>query len=155
MILPLAFGLVSESIGWITGIGIGLSKKTYLRAVSYFVGLAVTGLSVWIFIGLLGIVGAAYGIMTGRIVQAVTYTLLAYRVYPLRFSLKVPALVFILAISMGVAMQAAQFSSIIHTGIFRTALLGMFVLVIWRSALSHGDKWILASKLKALISIVR
>jgi hypothetical protein len=143
------FGLVAESVAWITGIGIDLSKKTYFSSLSYVMGLAVTGMMMWALIKPFGIMGVAYGMMAGRIAQAVSYTIFAYRVYPLRFACAIPCAVLLLTLFLGIAMQMVSLSSQVYNTSFRILLLTLLAGVIWLWAISAEERAFFLRKCKA------
>jgi O-antigen/teichoic acid export membrane protein len=100
VVLPLAFALVVETTSWILGIGVDLSKRTYLSAVSYLLGLVVAVAAIALLIGPFGLAGVAYGVLAGKLTQAVTYSLAGFMSYPLRFSLGVPTAVIVLGFAV-------------------------------------------------------
>ena len=105
LVLPLAFGLVIDALSWITGIGIELSKRTTLGVVSYFAGVGAGLGTMLLLVPSLGLAGVAWGMVAGRLALTVSRTLLAYRVWPVRFRLAAPALLLALALGTGVAAQ--------------------------------------------------
>lgn len=83
VVFPLAMGLAIQATSWITEIGVGISKKSYLSLYSYTVFLSVTGLAIYVFANALGLVGVALGVMTGHLAKSVTGSWLAQRAYEL------------------------------------------------------------------------
>ena len=83
IVFPLAMGLAIQGTGWITEIGIGLSKKSYLSIYSYAVFLLATGASIYVMAQLFGLPGVAFGVMFGQLAKACVAAWLAQRVYPL------------------------------------------------------------------------
>ncbi|MFT7157667.1 MAG: O-antigen/teichoic acid export membrane protein [Parvicella sp.] len=83
VVFPLAFGLAVKSISWITEIGIGISKKSYLNLYGYvaFVGATIGG--IFMLTPVLGLIGVALGVLIGHIVKAVISSSLAQRAFPL------------------------------------------------------------------------
>jgi O-antigen/teichoic acid export membrane protein len=133
LVLPLAFGLVVDALSWITGIGIDLSKRTSLGALSYLLGLAASAVAMVLLVGPFGLVGVAWGMFVGRLVMTVAKTALAYRVYPLRFHLGPPLL--LLAAAGGAAALAVRpplggtAAGLLVSGLLALGLAGTF----WRT----------------------
>lgn len=152
VVLPVVFGLVMESTAWITGIGLDLSKKTYFNALSYFIGLIVSTLAIWLTIRPLGIVGVAYGMMAGRVAQALTYSSFAYRVYPLRFGLKTPLAVLGATFIVSSLAQAVSTSSLIYYVSLRLLLFLILVAIIWKGVITAGERRSIVRECKSVVS---
>lgn len=96
IMLPLIFGILFESVGSLAGIGIVLSKKTYLNLIGNFVGI-ITGLSIMLlFIKPFGVMGVAYGILSAQLIRSVVTAALAYKVYHVRFAWQAPIIVILI-----------------------------------------------------------
>src|SRR6185503_19826802 len=79
--------------------------RTYFTALSYFAGMAVSALTIWMPIGPFVILGVAYGMMAGRLAQGLSYSVFAYKAYPLRFAWKAPCAVLVIGFALGTLMQ--------------------------------------------------
>lgn len=140
VVLPIAFGFFAESIGWILGIGIDLSKKTYGSALSYCSGLAIAAVLMWLLIPRFGIFGAAVGMMAGRCAQAIAYSVFARFVYPLRFRWRRPVLVAIVCFVFSMTIRGLSTTAGlpgIPIRIFGIVSYGVFV---WLVALASADR---------------
>ena len=106
VVLPLALAIVVDGISWITGVGINLSKKTYLTTIVYAISMSVTVAAVALLVPPFGMVGAAWGVLLGRVAQTGVKTYLARRVWPLRLSLGRVSLLLGVTALLSLAFQA-------------------------------------------------
>lgn len=81
-ILPLMLSLVFTSLSWITGIGIGLSKKTIYSAISYFISLFAAFISLYFLVPHFGTSGAAYSILFSSVVLFLMNSIFGQLLYP-------------------------------------------------------------------------
>lgn len=126
VVFPLALGIAFQSIGWITDIGIGLSKRSYLKLISYVVFVIITGSSIYLLARPFGLLGIASGVMLGHVVNAFTSTYLAQRAYPLRWSFRELISPLTLIIVMGVTMHSLNGLMDLWT---RLSLLFCFIVI--------------------------
>lgn len=142
VIFPLIIGLVIQSVGGLLGIGIDLSKKSYLKIYSYMTGLLCTSITIYFLIEPFGIVGVAIGFVVGYIMNTFVQVTLAYRVFHLRFNLRpvLIAITFSTAIYL-VATQIQMDETLIDVAI-RVGLLIMTMAVFWFSFLKKEFKMI-------------
>ena len=90
-VFPLAMAFGVQAIGWITEIGIHLSKRSYLSllCLAAFFAISVTGilvLSQWI--GMIGVPLAALG---GHLAMMIISAIVAQRAFPIGWEFAVPA----------------------------------------------------------------
>jgi len=83
VVFPLAMGLAIQATGWITEIGISISKRSYLSLYAYLVEILVTLAAIFICAPLFGLFGIAFGVLSGQIVKTMTASWLAQKAYPL------------------------------------------------------------------------
>lgn len=88
IVFPLAMGLALQAASWITEIGIGISKRSYLNIYAYAAYVAFTISGIFILAPRLGLVGVALGVMLGHLAKAGTATWLAQRAYPLNWAFR-------------------------------------------------------------------
>lgn len=150
VIFPLVFALMIESIAWIMGIGIDLSKKTYASILSYLIGLASTGLMIWLLIHPLGILGVAIGVLFGRFLMGISYVVFAYHFYPLRFVWKKPFAILLLTILVTASFQFFSDRAPIFQGFFRLTLFAGLSAGIWRGVISERDRSDIISKCRSV-----
>jgi O-antigen/teichoic acid export membrane protein len=134
-------------MSWITGIGIDLSKKSYIALYCYFIFIATTVLAIWFTVGRYGILGVAFGVLFGHLVKSVAYTVLAYRCYPLRFSLKKPILLISLTFILGIAGQRPIMASLLYSYLMRGAILILMTVIVWKVLLSQRERELLSEKI--------
>ncbi|OYY17344.1 MAG: hypothetical protein B7Y59_12665 [Burkholderiales bacterium 35-55-47] len=97
VVFPLALALVIQGLGWITEIGIGISKRSYLSLYAYAAYLVVTLSAIYLLAPLWGLIGVAIGVLFGQLAKATIASWLAHRAHPLDWSFK-PVLIFIVVI---------------------------------------------------------
>lgn len=108
---PVGFALVVESIAWIAGIGVELSKKSYLGSISYGSGVAAFVVALALLVPPFGHVGAGYALLLSRVVQAVSYTVFGFRAYPLKMRWRSAAALLILAMAAGLVAGHVRLAS--------------------------------------------
>jgi O-antigen/teichoic acid export membrane protein len=86
VVFPIALGLAVQAISWITEIGIGLSKRSYLHIYAYVAYVVVTVGGILLLAPRLGLTGVALGVALGYLTKAGTATWLAQRAYPMEWA---------------------------------------------------------------------
>ena len=135
LVFPLAMGLAIQATGWITEIGIGIAKRSYLNLYAYGVALAATLGGILLLAPALGLMGVGLGVMIGHVARASMSSWLAQQAYPLPWRYRPVLAVFGLTLLFGVAaawarqrwgMQAQ--TSILMLGLLTTAIAGWHIL---------------------------
>jgi O-antigen/teichoic acid export membrane protein len=139
-VLPILMGLVVQVMSQITGIGVDLSKKTQYHLLIRSVGIGGSALFMWLLVEPLGMVGVGIGFLLGKIAQAVVFTVVAYRVYPLRYSWGRPLMVIALALASGTAMQWFTLETMLMQIGFRTAVLVVLSTLMWFVMFSADER---------------
>ena len=88
IVFPLVFAVVVDSLSWISGIGIGLSKRTVYKIVSYAVALVTSLITIRLLIVPFGLMGVVYGLLISKLALTLSKTYFAYKLYPIRFNFK-------------------------------------------------------------------
>lgn len=83
VVFPLVMGLAIQATSWITGIGIDLSKRSFLSLFAYSAALLTTLIGIWLFTPLFGLMGVGLGVLLGHLIKAIAASWLAQRAYPL------------------------------------------------------------------------
>ena len=141
IVFPLSLSLAIQAIGWISEIGIGLSKKTYYSLVSYTVYVLSTIGAVWFFGNQMGFLGVSLGVLLGHASKSIVASWISYRIYPLKWNFMGPLIiVFVTAIGGMVSVLMAQlFGNLTGTFTFVFALL-VLVIFSWFKALSIDER---------------
>lgn len=79
VVFPLAMGLAIQVTSWITEIGIGISKRSYLHLYAYSVAIAATLTGIWLLAPLFGLLGVGLGVLLGQVMKALISSWLAQR----------------------------------------------------------------------------
>jgi O-antigen/teichoic acid export membrane protein len=101
VVFPLAMALVIQATGWITEIGIGISKRSYLHFYAYVAYVIVTVAGIYILAPMFGLVGVATGVILGHMAKTCIVSWLAQAVYPLAWCYEILLTYFILAFALG------------------------------------------------------
>jgi O-antigen/teichoic acid export membrane protein len=140
IVLPLVFGVLVDSLSWISGIGIGLSKKTVYKTVSYIVALATSLIAIRLLIKPFGLMGVVYGLLISKIALTITKTLFAYKLYPVRYRFK-PVISIVVIGSIGALLF--RYFNFLPWHLQLTAGLGIcliFSIVMWLLFIAPADK---------------
>ena len=97
---PLVLGQVFRSLCWVAGIGVELSKKTYLTTSSQIIGYIFAVATAAVLAPSLGIALVAWCMMAGHVIAGGVAVALARRVHPVRVRISLPALIFALGVGI-------------------------------------------------------
>lgn len=86
VVFPLVMSLAVQATSWITEIGIGISKRSYLSLYAYAAWLVVTLASISVLTPRFGLVGVGMGVLLGQTVKGIIASALAQRAHPLPWS---------------------------------------------------------------------
>jgi len=148
IVFPLVFSVVVDSLSWISGIGIGLSKKTVYKIVSYAAALVTGLITIRLLIVPLGLMGVVYGLLAGKIALTVTKTWFAYKLYPIRFNFK--RVIPIVASGLGGAFLF-RYLGFVRWYVQLSAGLGIcivFAVFMWIFFVIDEDKKLVVAKIK-------
>lgn len=101
LVFPLVVALCIQATSWITEIGIGISKKTYLILLCYILRLIITFITIHFFVIHFGLVGIGIGVLIGQITKAFVASILAQKVFRMAWEYKQPVIVFIITLISG------------------------------------------------------
>lgn len=102
VVFPIAMGLSITAISWITEIGIGISKKSYLNIYGQLAYFIATIFVIYLLTPVLGLFGVALGVLVGHILKAVIASSLAQKAYSLPWEYNGVLVVVMLTIIMGI-----------------------------------------------------
>ncbi len=83
VVFPVVMSLAVQATSWITEIGIGISKRSYLSLYAYTASLGTTLIGITVFTAVFGLMGVGVGVLLGLIVKAMLASWLAQIAYPL------------------------------------------------------------------------
>ncbi len=96
VVFPLSMALAIQATGWVTEIGIGISKRSYAHLYGYFFYASVTIIAIIHLAPIFEIAGVAVAIMLGHSARTLISSWLAQRLYPMKWSY-LPVLLYYLA----------------------------------------------------------
>ncbi|HDY68918.1 MAG TPA: hypothetical protein ENH85_14145 [Candidatus Scalindua sp.] len=123
----LAFFVILNGSYYITGIGVGLSKKTIFSAMSYYGGIGVSVLANFLLVPRLGIMGAALGTALGQLSAVVFITIAAQRLYPIPYDFKRCILILSLGVMTAWGISAVDVDSQVTCFTAKSAMIGLFI----------------------------
>jgi len=131
-VFPLAMGLAIQAISWITEIGIGISKRSYLSLYASTLALLATFAGIWLLAPVLDLLGVGLGVMLGYITKSGVSSWLAQRAYPLPWQYVPVGMLIILTLVLGMGAVWAGFfwGAHIHTLILSIGLV-MIIIAGW------------------------
>lgn len=100
-VFPLAMAIGVQSIGWITEIGIHLSKRTYLNLVGFSLFLVISLSGIAYLSRAIGIIGVPIATLTGQLAMLLTSAILAQRAFRLDWHYRLPAATVIVTLLAG------------------------------------------------------
>ena len=129
-VFPLAMAFGIQSIGWITEIGIHLSKRTYLNLVGFGLFLIISLAGIMYLSKAIGIVGVPVAALAGQIVMLVTSAILAQRAFRMEWSYGLPAATVMIALVSGAAATVMGYAdpSARTWWIYGVGMLGIVVI---------------------------
>jgi O-antigen/teichoic acid export membrane protein len=149
IVFPLSLGVAVQAIGWISEIGIGLSKKTYFSLASYTLYFFATMGGVWFLGNLWGFFGVALGVLFGHACKSLLTSWISYRVYPLEWDFKTPLLIITATFFGGLlgAFTTATCGNLIGTLTF-TCIALLLLILSWFKALTAYER----SRVRGILS---
>lgn len=106
--LAMAFGL--QAIGWITEIGIHLSKRTYLNLVGFGLFLVISLGGIVILSRAIGMIGVPVAAMAGQLAMLLASAVIAQKVFRLAWDYRVPTITVMVTLATGGIATAYQYS---------------------------------------------
>ncbi|MBL8890174.1 MAG: oligosaccharide flippase family protein [Planctomycetaceae bacterium] len=134
VVFPLVLSLAIQATSWITEIGIGISKRSYLNLYSYAASLLATLAGIGFLTPWLGLVGVGIGVLIGQIVKAVVASTLAQIAYPLPWSYRPVVAAILLTLLTGFVATWLRISigESVAMGVHALGLIAI-LLVNWRT----------------------
>ena len=134
-------GLAIQAISWITEIGIGIAKKSYLNLYAYLIFLAINISGIFLLVPILGLMGVAISVFTGYLFKAFTASYFAQKVHFINWQYYhvLPLIVITSIIGLSSAFCLLLYGSlcfytVLTAGIIIIALLG------WTSLFSIHER---------------
>lgn len=107
-VFPLAMTLGLQAIGWITEIGIHLSKKTYLNLIGFAAFLAISLAGILVLSRSIGMIGVPLGAMLGQLAMLIISAIMAQKVFPIAWQFALPATTIAVTLASGLAALGAN-----------------------------------------------
>ena len=151
VVFPLAMGLAIQATGWITEIGIGFSKRSHLSLYSYAVYIGVTFISIRQLTPVLGLLGAALGVLIGYAAKSIVTTWIAQRAYalPWEFHPIIAFMVGTIAIGLIGTWSGLVFSTMAASLLYT---IGSLILLVmgWLLLFGSHDRHLIVSEIRAI-----
>jgi O-antigen/teichoic acid export membrane protein len=141
VVFPLSMGLAVQATSWITEIGIGIAKRSYLNLYAYGISVSATLGGILLLAPALGLLGVGMGVLIGHVARASTSSWLAQRAYPLAWHYASVAAVLGLTLAFGMAAIWAGHQWGQHAHMLTLGLgLVMVVIVGWSILLNRNER---------------
>ena len=141
VVFPLSMGLAIQATGWITEIGICISKRSHLNLYAYlfFIGCTLGGIV--LMTPILGLMGVGLSVMIGNAACAISSSWLAQRVYPMpwQYGATVKMLGLTLLFGLGALWAGRTAGPVAYTGILMVGLLTL-LLCSWLILFNRFEK---------------
>lgn len=108
-VFPLAMALAIQAIGWITEIGLHLSKRIYLNLVGFTLFLIISLTGIMVLSRLIGIIGVPIAALVGQIAMLLTSAVLAQKAFPIAWDYRLPAATVGITLASGFAAVLVRF----------------------------------------------
>jgi O-antigen/teichoic acid export membrane protein len=141
VVFPLVMGLAIQAISWISEIGIGISKKSYLSLYSYFAALGFTMGGILFLVPVFGLLGIGLAVLLGHVVKAFIASWLSQKAYRLPWQYRPVLVIVFLTLSAGLSFTWVSSSLSLLAGNF--LLLTCIVLLLfvgWFGLLNQSER---------------
>lgn len=130
----LGVGFCFQALAGITGIGIDLSKKSYYLLLSWFIGMALAAVLMYLLGRRIGITGVAIGFSVGMITEAIIRTNISTRIYPVKFKYSFATISILAALLASFAIKLANVPNVARIGlsIFTILLLASSGIIYFK-----------------------
>ena len=102
-VFPLAMVFAVQAIGWITELGIHLSKRTYLNLIGFGCYLAISLAGMFYLSRAIGMIGVPLGALAGQIAMLLISATVAQRAHRMSWDYRIPATSVVLTLASGAA----------------------------------------------------
>lgn len=109
-VFPLAMAFGVQAIGWITEIGIHLSKRTYLNLIGFSLFLVISLGGIVILSRAIGIIGVPVAALAGQLAMLFTSASIAQKAFRLEWDYRLPALTLLTTLAAGGSATVYQYS---------------------------------------------
>lgn len=101
LVFPIAMAFGIQAIGWITELGIHLSKRSHLNLIGFSAFLIVSLGGMVILSRALGIIGVPLGALAGQLAMMLISACVAQRAYPISWQYGLPATSLLITLTAG------------------------------------------------------
>lgn len=148
LIFPISMSIAVRAIGWILEIGIGISKKTYLKLVADFIYLIIVYIAIILLAERLHIYGIALAILSAQIVKSLVSFYFAQHVYSLSWQSSKVFIFLIFNIVIGVLGYFVDSSMV---DIFHIFSLVIISIVGWLYLFSCAEKDVILKYISVIV----
>lgn len=145
-VFPLAMAVVTRAIGWVLAIGIGISMKSGWSLISEAVSAIALVAGIVTLTPAFGIAGTAFGVLGGQLTKTAAVYWAAQRAHPMQWSLRMPMIVFGLAVTGGGIATAIAATQSVAAGSAGFACTAACVLAVSLGRVGR-EKWAIARRL--------
>ena len=157
LIFPLAMGLVMQASGWITEIGISISKKSYLVIYGFLLSTPITLGMIYFLSPIFGVYAVSISLMCGYFSKAMINSWLAQKAYRLNWEYRNILLFIFFILVFGFISSWSQYEHyfsvsylyIVNFFILFSCFLAGWILLFNKTERAKFQKWITAKYLSS------
>jgi O-antigen/teichoic acid export membrane protein len=154
VVFPLAMGLAIQATGWITEIGISISKRSHLSLYANGVAILVTVGGILLFTPMFGLFGVGLGVLSGQIIKVVAASWLGQQAYPLPWQYAPVVLLMTLTMLSGFAsVWMGEHFGMLICNLLLGVTLSLIIGAGWFILFSQADRIQLKALLRLRLSL--
>lgn len=134
--------LIFRSLNSILGIGIDLSKKSYLKIYSYLLYIVCATISTYFFIQYFGVIGVCFALILSEILKITVEAYLSFKAYSIKFDFKFMVQIIVLYLISATIIYVVKYQYEFST-IYKVIIFSLILI----SPLYHNRIRVLVSKL--------
>lgn len=141
IVFPLAMGLGIQAMSWITEVGIGISKRSYLAIYPYMASILVTYICMNLLVPVLGLIGVGLSVLLSYVFRAIMASWLAQRVYPICWQyLPVVVLVAMTVIGGLLSLWTGQHLGPVSANLVLAVTIFLVLVIGWMVLLTQEER---------------
>jgi O-antigen/teichoic acid export membrane protein len=147
-VIPILLAFVLESVSWVTGIGIDLSKRTYLSAVSYFICIILGAGLTWFLVVNYGLIGLVFAGIASKFLYTAIKTSFAHFAYHIRFDYLNIFILIVVGILSNVYLSFYIDDDLTQRVLIGALFIALLLIISWFLFLKTEERRLVLTKLK-------
>jgi O-antigen/teichoic acid export membrane protein len=141
VVFPLCIALAIQATGWLTELGIMISKRSYLNMYGYLVFVFVSIIGIVSLAPVYGIVGVACAVAVGQTAKSICSSWFAQRAYPLPWEYLPVIIIFCYTLLVYIVSECIEekFGGYLRSILYIIGIFGLIILC-WYYVLSKNER---------------